>query len=68
MNRIPLTEFVESHGQDKAAQYLGLSQGGISKALRADRQVFVLVEPNGAYRAEEIKPFPAQAVRKKSAA
>ncbi|MEE5149076.1 Cro/CI family transcriptional regulator [Pseudomonas alliivorans] len=68
MNRIPLTEFVENHGQDKAAQYLGLSQGGISKALRADRQVFVLILADGAYRAEEIKPFPAQAMRKKSAA
>lgn len=68
MKRIPLTEFVEAHGQDKAAMYLGMTQGGISKALRADRQVYVLALPGGIYRAEEIKPFPAQALRKKSAA
>lgn len=63
MQRTPLKEFVTRVGQIKAAAALGLTQGGISKALRADREVYVIDLGDGSYKAEEIKPFPGQAQR-----
>lgn len=58
MNKQPLSDFVKEHGQAQAAELLGLTQGGISKALRVGRQVFVYQTDTG-YRAEEVKPFPS---------
>ncbi|WP_051414889.1 Cro/CI family transcriptional regulator [Pseudomonas sp. QTF5] len=63
MQRIPLKEFVEKVGQMRAAAALGLTQGGISKAISADRAVYVIELSNGSFRAEEIKPFPGQVPR-----
>lgn len=58
MNRQSLLDFVKEHGQARAAELLGLTQGGVSKALRVGRQVYVF-KTEGGYRAEEVKPFPA---------
>lgn len=58
MCRQPLSDFVKEHGQARAAELLGLTQGGVSKALRVGRQVYVYKTETG-YRAEEVKPFPA---------
>jgi hypothetical protein len=67
MQGIPLTEFVASVGQIKAAAALRMSQGGISKALKAERDVYVTQLDDGSYKAHEMKPFPAhQALRKAS--
>ncbi|PHN32122.1 Cro/CI family transcriptional regulator [Pseudomonas sp. ICMP 460] len=63
MQRTPLKEFVTRVGQIKAAEELGMTQGGISKALRAGREVYVIDLGNGKFKAEEIKPFPGQAQR-----
>ncbi len=63
MQRTPLKEFVKRVGQIKAAEELGMTQGGISKALRAGREVYVIEQGNGKYKAEEIKPFPGQVQR-----
>ncbi|HAY42218.1 MULTISPECIES: Cro/CI family transcriptional regulator [Pseudomonas] len=63
MQRTPLKEFVTRVGQIKAAEELGMTQGGISKALRAGREVYVIEQGNGKYKAEEIKPFPGQVQR-----
>lgn len=63
MQRTPLNEFVTKVGQIKAAKELGMTQGGISKALRAGREVYVIEQGNGKYKAEEIKPFPGHAQR-----
>ena len=59
MQRTPLKEFVARVGQIKAAAALRMSQGGISKALRADREVYVTERSDGSFEAQELKPFPA---------
>lgn len=62
MRRIPLNEFItEKKGQVQAAELLGMSQGGLSKALRVGRSVFVIEHEDGSFTAEEVKPFPSQA-------
>lgn len=60
MQSIPLSEFVASVGQIKAAAALRMSQGGISKALKAAREVYVTQLTDGSYSAHELKPFPSQ--------
>lgn len=60
MRRIPLTEFAKEHGHTKAAQMLGCTQGAVSKAIRAGREVFVLCDEDGSVSAEELRPFPSQ--------
>ena len=63
MQRTPLKEFVTQVGQIKVAEELGMTQSGISKALRAGREVYVIELANGKFKAEEIKPFPGQVQR-----
>lgn len=60
MQSTPLTEFVASVGQIRAAAALRMSQGGISKALKAEREVYVTQLDDGTYKAHELKPFPSQ--------
>jgi hypothetical protein len=60
MRRLTLSEFAEKHGHTKAAQLLGLSQGGLSKAIRAGRHVTVACHDDGTYSASEHRPFPSQ--------
>ena len=60
MSRIPLPQFTETNGQTKTAALLGMTQGALSKALRAGRDVHVIERPDGSYAAEEIRPFPSQ--------
>lgn len=60
MYRKPLSEFSQEHGQTKAADLLGLTQGALSKALRRKRAVFVCQQEDGTFAAEEVKPFPAK--------
>ncbi|MEE3636510.1 Cro/CI family transcriptional regulator [Pseudomonas sp. AL 58] len=66
MQTIPLADFVAEVGQLKAAIFLGMSQGGVSKALRVGRDVRVTKHTDGTYSAEEIRPFPCQVQPKKS--
>lgn len=68
MKRIPLTTFVGERTQEECAALLGCTQGAISKALRVGRAVFVTELDDGTFSAEELRPFPAQATPKKSAA
>ena len=63
MKRIPLIKFVEDRGQEESALVLGVTQGAISKALRAGRDITVIELPDGTFTAEELKPFPAQGQR-----
>lgn len=58
MKKQPLSKFVDEHGQVEAARLLGLTQGGLSKAIRVGRNVYVYATEEG-YKAEEIKPFPS---------
>jgi len=58
MHSIPLTEFVASVGQIKAAAALRMSQGGISKALKAAREVYVTELADGSYSAMSSSLFP----------
>jgi predicted transcriptional regulator len=66
MRHIPLTEFAAEHGQTKAAEMLGITQGALSKALRVGRRVTVSFGDDGSLTAQELRPFPAQ--QSKSAA
>jgi len=58
MQRTPLKEFVARMGQIKTAAVLGLTQGGVSKAIRTGRVVYVIELEDGSFKSEEIKPFP----------
>lgn len=60
MERIPLADFCEVHGQTTAAKKLSITQGALSKALRIGRKVDVIAHGDGSFSAEEIKPFPSQ--------
>ena len=60
MNKIPLSEYVKTHGQAVTATALGVTQGAISKALDKARVIFVIPDKDGKVRAEEIRPFPSQ--------
>lgn len=59
MKSIPLSDFAQKHGQVRAAELLGITQGAVSKALRVGRQVYVQVNEDGTYTAEELRPFPS---------
>lgn len=60
MRRIPLSEFAKEHGHTRAAQMLGCTQGGLSKAIRVGRVVYVTVDEDGTVTAQEQRPFPSQ--------
>lgn len=68
MNRVHIKEFATKLGQTEAAILLGMTQGGLSKAIRVGRDVYVTEHPDGTYTAEEVRPFPSQTVAKKAAA
>lgn len=61
MNQIPLADLVAEKGQTHVARALGVSPPAISKALSAERIILVTIHDNGAYEAQELRPFPAQA-------
>lgn len=68
MNRVHIKEFANQLGQTEAAILLGMTQGGLSKAIRVGRDVYVTKQEDGTYTAEEVRPFPSQNQLKKSAA
>jgi predicted transcriptional regulator len=55
MRQTPIEEFVRVHKQVQAAALLGLSQGAISKMLRAGRRVTVIEHEDGRVLAVEEK-------------
>lgn len=55
-----LTEFVDEHGQLKAAELLGMTQGALSKALGRGRKIFVEQDEEGRFQGEEVRPFPCK--------
>lgn len=59
MDKVPLSEFAEAHGQIKAAEMLGITQGALSKAIRLKRNIYVHHLSPLQVKAEEIKPFPS---------
>lgn len=68
MNRIHIKEFAVEKGQAEAARLLGMTQGGLSKAIRVGRDIFVTRHADGSYTAEEVRPFPSQTTEKRFAA
>lgn len=68
MNRIHIKDFATQLGQNEAAILLGMTQGGLSKAIRVGRDIYVTKHHDGTYTAEEVRPFPSQSIAKKSAA
>ncbi|MBO0369260.1 hypothetical protein GIB23_19465 [Pseudomonas putida] len=56
---ILLREFVELHGQEKAAKALGSSQPAISKAVRSDRLILISESAPGFFAGVELKGFPS---------
>ena len=67
MSRVHIKEFSKEHGQAKAAEMLGLTQGALNKALRVGRDIYVTELQDGSLFAEEVRPFPSQTQFKKSA-
>lgn len=67
MSRMTLQEFSRAHGQTKAATLLGLTQGSLNKALRVGRDVYVIEHDDGAFTAEELRPFPVQSAKRTAA-
>ena len=60
MHQITLSEFAKQQGQEKAATILGGTQGGLSKALRVEREIYVICREDGSFEAQELRPFPSQ--------
>lgn len=60
MYQITLGEYVKEHGQVKAGEALGVTQIAISKALRAGREIFVVISEEGNVSAFENKAFPSK--------
>ena len=58
MEKIPLAEYAQKNGQRQTAVALKVSQGAVSKAIAAGRNIFVCKQ-NGKLYAEEVRPFPA---------
>ncbi|WPP47725.1 Cro/CI family transcriptional regulator [Pseudomonas sp. AN-1] len=59
MEKISLPEFVRRVGQAEAARILGLKPPSIAKAIKAKRNIIISVLKDGAYSAEEVRPFPS---------
>ena len=68
MKRSKLADFTAENGQVATAKKLNLTQGALSKAIRAGRNVFVIEHEDGSLSAEEVKPFPSQLAAKRSEA
>ncbi|WP_369813301.1 MULTISPECIES: Cro/CI family transcriptional regulator [Xenorhabdus] len=62
MKTIPLSEYVKQHGQAETANVLGVHQTAISKALKAERKIFLIRQEDGSYKAEEYRSFPSQKI------
>ena len=60
MKKTPLPLLVERMGQTAVAKALGVSSPAISKALKAERDIYVTEHVDGTFTAEEIRPFPSQ--------
>ena len=59
MQKIPLEKYVLANGQTKTAAELGMYQSAISKAIKQNRTVNVIINDDGSIAAEEIRPFPS---------
>lgn len=61
MKRIALTEHLKTHSQAKVARELNVTQAAISKAVQAQRDIYLVVNRKGvAIKGEEVRPFPHQ--------
>lgn len=60
MRQLTIQAFVSLKGQTEAARILGLSQGSLSKAIRANRKIIVHCHDEGIFSAEESRPFPSR--------
>lgn len=58
INEVPLRDFVSQHGQAETANLLGLTQGGLSRALSKETRKIVIRFSNDGVKAFEIRPFP----------
>lgn len=58
MVELSLQDFVHEHGQMEAAGMLGLTQGGISRALNNENRKIVVRVIDGKAQAFDVRPFP----------
>ncbi len=47
MNRIPLPDYLKENSQASLAEAVGLTQGAISKMMRAGRRIIVVINDSG---------------------
>ncbi|MEY1661564.1 Cro/CI family transcriptional regulator [Isoalcanivorax beigongshangi] len=66
MHKVSLADFVADKGQSHAAALLGMTQPGLSKALRAGREIYVTETSTGRFMASEVRPFPSQQRREQA--
>lgn len=67
MHKVSLADFVADKGQSQAAALLGMTQPGLSKALKAGREIYVAETSSGRCVASEVRPFPSQQRREQAA-
>ncbi len=60
MQRVTLSDFAAEKGQMQAAKLLGIWQGAVHKALKMRREIYVTLQEDGTYTAEEVRPFPSR--------
>ncbi len=67
MVEIPLLKFVETHGQARTAEMLGVTQSAVSQMIKSKRQIIVQ-QHDGSVSAYERKPIGIASTKRKAAA
>jgi hypothetical protein len=62
MNTTPLSDFCRTHTQIAAARLLGWTQGAVSQALIAGRDIHLVQHDDGTYSAYEVRQIAGRPV------
>ena len=71
MTKIDLSAFVQVHGRETARQLIGVSYSALTQMLASEREIFVVPQEDGSYKAfetKEIKSIDRTGRRKTNAA
>jgi sRNA-binding carbon storage regulator CsrA len=54
-SKILLSDFCREHGQGRAAEILGVTQGSVSLMIKAGRKIYIVRDESGEFYGEEIR-------------
>lgn len=58
--KLTLVEFIQVHGRNGAARIIGCTAPALTKAMGADRTIFVELTADGSVDVTEISGFPSR--------